>query len=82
MTRYFFHTNDGEEFEDEVGTELATIQDARTQAVRTMAETVRDEARNFWQTANFRLTCMDETGLVLFILDLNAAGQLAAPTAA
>lgn len=72
MARYFFHTEDGECFPDQTGTELPDIEAVRQCAVRTLGEVLREMQHEFWETENLKMIVKDEAGLTLFTLDLSA----------
>jgi len=75
MPRYFFHVQDGEEFIDLQGTELADMEAARLEAVRFAAALLRDKADTFWQSSEWRLRVANEVNLTLF--DLTFFGTMA-----
>jgi hypothetical protein len=68
MTRYFFHIEDGVAAQDEEGIELATLAEAKCEAVKLAGQHICDAAGTFWDTEEWRLTATDETGLTLFVL--------------
>lgn len=70
MPRFHFHTADGRCFPDREGVELASIAAAQCQAVKVLAEFMRDDPCEFWTTNSLSVTVSDESGLSLFQLDL------------
>lgn len=74
MPRYFFNTQNGRLFVDEEGTELPDLSAARAAAVRLAGEVLRDEGEAFLCTSAWHLDVADETGSVLFSLDVLASG--------
>lgn len=72
MPRYFFHFGDTEAGLDLNGIDLADDNEARIQAARTLGEMLKDKAGEFWSAGEMRVTVTDETGLILFVLDLSA----------
>ena len=61
MSRYFFHLDETMPLPDAVGTELANADDARREAVRFAAETMRlAEPSVFQQPEPFRARVTDE----------------------
>ncbi|PVE21304.1 hypothetical protein DC522_27250 [Microvirga sp. KLBC 81] len=62
MPRYFFHICDGEEVLDDVGTVLASREEARAHAIVVAGELLRDAGRKFWSGTEWRLRVTDETG--------------------
>ena len=72
MPRYFFHSEDGHLFHDAEGTELADDQAARADAVRVTGELLADRPQMAWETTRWRLLTTDETGRILFTIELRA----------
>jgi hypothetical protein len=79
VPRYFFHADDGRSFHDDDGTMLADDDAARIEAARVLGQLVNERPQDIWHDEPFRMTVTDETGLVVFILDIAA---VAAPAAA
>ena len=48
MPRYFFHVMDGRASIDREGTELAGIDEARSEAIRTAGEILRQDSAGIW----------------------------------
>jgi hypothetical protein len=78
MPLYLFNTRDGVSFEDHNGLELPDIDAAGVEAVRYMAELLRDESDEVWRTGELTLTIADATGAELCALMLVKRG--AAPS--
>ena len=78
MARYYFHSEDGRRFPDEEGTELPTLAEARIEAVRVLADILREDPEELLQTGTLRMTVTDEKGLIYFALDLAATDAAAA----
>lgn len=72
MPRYFFHTENGEPIRDESGHELPNADAARSEAVATMGEMLRDRARDFWITGRFQVTVCDASGEAIVVLSTEA----------
>lgn len=72
MSRFHFHTQDGRVCHDEDGTELPSIHAARLEAIRISADMLRMQEESFWETETWQMTVTDETGLVLFVIDVTA----------
>ena len=72
MARYFFHTEDGDSHIDRDGLELPDHRDAQLEALRTMGQLLKDSADHVLSGQGFKLIVTDETGLILFVLDLSA----------
>jgi hypothetical protein len=68
MPRYFFHIEDGKTAQDEEGVELESLASAKCEAVKLAGQSIADSARHFWGTDGWRLTALDEDGLILFSL--------------
>lgn len=69
MPRYFFHT---QEFADQVGTELADLNAARTAALMTLSEILPEMEEDLWGSGAVRLTVTDERGSVLLTIESKA----------
>ncbi|MDB5426484.1 MAG: hypothetical protein JWR47_3116 [Phenylobacterium sp.] len=81
MPRYFFHTEDGRRFPDEEGTELADAAAARDEAAAIFGELLKERPQDLWRGGGLRLTVTDETGLILYVLDMNAVASPSASAA-
>ena len=64
VPRYFFHIMDGRASIDHEGTELAGIEEARSQAIRTAGEMLRQDSSGggIWSGHPWQMTVADETG--------------------
>lgn len=70
MSTYYFHLENGDETRDDVGTDLATLHDARCYAVQMIAEVLCNEPERYWKHEEYRVTVSDENGLTLFIVEM------------
>jgi hypothetical protein len=80
---YHFNVHDGTAYPDALGTECATLQDARVEAVRRIGRLLAEEAARFWTGDEWTMDVTDPTGLNLFTLTFmatNSAATLAFPT--
>jgi hypothetical protein len=66
MPRYYFTLDDHEREVDEDGTELASPDEAKTQAVRFASAWLRDHPDRIWEGANLKVEVSDESGTLLF----------------
>jgi hypothetical protein len=71
MPRYFFHV-DGQEIIDHDGTELAGVEEARTEAVVVSGEMLKDHGRKFWNNGEWRPHVTDEAGQTVCALRFSA----------
>jgi hypothetical protein len=62
MPRYYFHVRDGVAFNDDVGTELPDEDAARAEAVRSSGEMLRDVGGRFWNSDEWLMSVVDESG--------------------
>jgi len=69
MPRFYFHTDDARDVD---GAELPSAEAARIEAVKVLAEMVREDPGGFWRNQSFRLTLADDRGMTLAILELGA----------
>ncbi|GEP01132.1 DUF6894 family protein [Methylobacterium haplocladii] len=70
MTRYFFNVYDGVSPIDTDGTELSDGQQARREAIRMAGLILMNEGDRLQAGRGWRLEVTDDTGLVLFQLDV------------
>jgi hypothetical protein len=77
MAKFFFHTEYGRPSPDEEGTELATLAEARVEAVRVLGDMLRESPNELLTTGALRLTVTDAKGLVYFALELSATDAAA-----
>jgi hypothetical protein len=72
MPRFYVHTNnpiDGDVQDDE-GFDFASVHEAKCQAVAYAGRLLCDVAEKFWDNADFKLTVTDESGLILFTMNV------------
>ena len=77
MAQFFFHTEDGRSITDDEGTGLATLADARVEAVRVLGDILRENPDEVLTTGQLRLTVTNAAGLIYFALDLSATDAAA-----
>ncbi len=70
MPRYFFHVHDGRDIPDDIGTDLAGPDEARTIAVTAMGEAVKDLGAEFWKSAEWWMNVIDEQGATVCTLSI------------
>jgi hypothetical protein len=69
--KIYFHATDGERhIRDEKGIEVADVEQAREQSLRTLAEFRREQGLEDG-LSGWRLQVVDAAGLVVFTLDLD-----------
>jgi hypothetical protein len=68
MPRYFFHVIDGRASMDAEGTELPGLEEARTQAIVTAGEILRQSATHLCSGAPWQMTVADAQGDTVFTL--------------
>jgi len=68
MSRYFFHLPGAPNGIDLEGTELATLADARLDAVRCAGQMLADNPGQFWNAGEFTMRVSDARHLTLFQL--------------
>jgi hypothetical protein len=66
MPRFYFHLED----HDEIGCELASLVEARREALKYLADSMTDSADNFWDRGNMRLEVENEDGALLFAIQV------------
>ena len=79
MPRYFFNTRNGHNFPDHEGTDLDDLSAARLAALRFAGEILKEEGEDFWRTSEWHLDVSDESGSVLFSVDVSASGDGLSP---
>lgn len=52
--------------------DLSSVREAQVQAIRTLGELLSEDGSQFWAAEEVTMTVSDETGLLLFSLDLSA----------
>jgi hypothetical protein len=68
MPIYHFNMQDGRAYPDTLGAECANLPAARIEAVRRMADLLKEDAARFWTGDEWTMSVTDHTGLVLFTL--------------
>jgi Domain of unknown function (DUF6894) len=62
MPRYFFNVSDGADLPDVEGIVLQDRAAARTQAITTAGEMLKERGCTFWHGTEWRMTVLDEAG--------------------
>jgi hypothetical protein len=75
MSRYFFHLLDGKYHIDDVGTELAGSDEARSSALKQMSVLLDTKGRSDWNRDRLRVWVTDEKGATLFTLAFDNGDQ-------
>lgn len=78
MSRYFFHSKDGEAHRDEDGTELGSLSAARVQAIRYAGEVMSNEPDVLWDGNEFRVEVSNTSRKLLFTIVCQAHNAPAA----
>ena len=78
MPRYFFNTVDGRRYPDEEGIDLPDLDDVRGRATRVIAELLKEQPADLWDTGRLRLEVTDADGVVILVLDVSPTCQIAA----
>ncbi len=79
MPRYYFHTEDGQCYPDDEGTELSDLNAARDEAARILGQMLRDDPNTLWQTRELRLIAETEDHKTAFLIDIKAQDPDDAP---
>jgi hypothetical protein len=76
MPKFFFDLRYDDEpwFDDTEGSELASLEEARSEAVELMAETTKDKLRSYWKIS-IRLRDDQRTPLLTLILSMRAEDE-------
>jgi len=69
MPRFFFDIEDVELQPDREGVELEGLNAARIEAVRRSGQLLSDAPDRFWSVGEWKCTCRDDKGLILFVLN-------------
>jgi hypothetical protein len=68
VPRFYFHVTDSRDYPDLQGTELPSIEAARTEAVRFSGRLLEKAADTFWDGQEWHMRITDENDLTLFTL--------------
>ncbi len=79
MPKYFFNLADGQVNLDREGSEVASLQQARVEAVVYAASMLRDRPEEVWAGGNWRVEVADERGVLLFTVVVMALDAVTAP---
>jgi hypothetical protein len=72
MPRYFFHVIDGVEMLDTEGTVLASVDEARTEAIVVSGQMLKDLGGRFWGNGQWQVRVEDEAGNKVCALTFSA----------
>ncbi len=64
MSLFFFHVHDNEDHPDREGSEFISIEDARSHAIVTAGEMIREHGHD-WPKEPWSMTVVDQHGLVV-----------------
>lgn len=76
MARYYFHVDNGEHIDDEVGTELSGLTEARECAAKLICEKLAGGTAHIWPSGGLCVTITDADRLILAILEISASTTL------
>jgi hypothetical protein len=79
MPRYFFHVIDGHDIIDNEGSEMSSLKEARTEAIRLAGSILRDEGDTFWNGTEWHMNVTDAAGQSVLKLRFSADDQGIAP---
>jgi len=79
MPRYFFHVIDGHDIIDNEGSEMSSLKEARTEAIRLAGAILRDEGDTFWDGTEWHMNVTDAAGQSVLKLRFSADDQGIAP---
>ncbi len=74
MARYFFDVHDGALQRDDIGTECATLDDARAQAMQLLPDIARDQARRGGDQHTYMVLVSDEDHRPVYSATLSLTG--------
>jgi hypothetical protein len=72
VPRYFFNRVDAKRDQDRDGVELASLEQARCEAVAFAADTLKDDAYALWDGGEVRIEVVDSTRAVVFTVVISA----------
>lgn len=72
MQTFIFESDAGSHGPTRWTAELASVREAQVQAVQTLGELLADDGAEFWKDEPVTMTVSDDSGLILFCLDLSA----------
>jgi len=71
LPRFFFHTETDTRVTDREGTEYASFDQARHEAIRCCGQMLKDAPEGFWGSRPWSVTVTDQDGLILWTVDLD-----------
>jgi len=74
MSFYFFHVKDGQDYVDDMGTEFATLDEVRSEALFAAGSMLRELGREFWQAPIWTMRVTDRSGEIVVKLNFTADG--------
>jgi hypothetical protein len=72
MPRYFFNTVDGRRYPDEDGTDLPDLESAHRKATLVLAELLREQPMEVWESGHLGIEVTDEAGELVARLRVSA----------
>ncbi|MBY3516058.1 hypothetical protein HFN76_28165 [Rhizobium laguerreae] len=76
MARFFFNMHDGVSMPDTVGSEHASLQSARKEAVETIAERLKGSLLKDADISAWLMNVTDDQGFTVIVLSFSAAVQI------
>lgn len=73
MPRYYFHVHDGKDFPDLQGTVLPSVDAAKSEAVRFMADLLAHNPDGFWSGGEWTMHVTDARDVELFELKFSTS---------
>ena len=75
MPRYFFHVIDGRSIIDHEASELASLKEARVEAIQLAGAILRDEGDTFWSGEEWHMNVTDAAGQSVLKVRFSAQDQ-------
>jgi hypothetical protein len=73
--RYFFHSETDSRSTDIEGMDFASPDLARAEAIKLCAQMMHEAPRSFWGSRPWSITITDDTGLILWNIDVDATSS-------
>jgi hypothetical protein len=73
--RYYFHSETESRSTDTEGVDFASAAEARAEAIKMCAQMMHEAPKGFWGSRPWSVTITDDTGLILWNIDVDGTSS-------
>ena len=78
MAKYHIELRAADRVWETLDVDMPNLEELRIEMARFVGELLRDHAKEIWADRDWRVDVTDESGLILYVMDLSASNMAAA----